>query len=46
LHDGGTIDVGEAGNFLGEQLVPELPVQTMGQFRGNGAAAAAVLSLS
>jgi len=43
--DRGAIHIGDAGDFLGEQMIPELPTQTAGQFSGNGAAAAAILPL-
>jgi hypothetical protein len=44
-HDGGAVDVGEASNLFGEKPVPEPPTQAAGEFSGDGAAAAAVLSL-
>ena len=44
-HNGGGINLGKVGNFFGEELVPELPAQMLGQSRGNRGAAAAVLAL-
>ena len=39
------IDIGEAGDFFGEQVVPKLPAEVLGQLRGDGGASAAVLAL-
>src|SRR5208337_3205251 len=45
-HDGGRSNVGEAGNFFGEEVVPELPAHVVGELGGDGAPAAAVLALN
>src|SRR5579872_6482476 len=45
-HDRGRLDVGEAGNFLGDQVIPDLPAQVFTQLGGDSAPAAAVLALN
>src|ERR1700685_4503962 len=41
--DGRTIDIGELGDLFGKGLVPELPAETVGEFFGDFASAAAKL---
>ncbi len=39
------LNIGQAGNFFGEEVVPELPAQVVGQLSGDSGGAAAVLAL-
>ena len=41
----GTINVGKAGNFFGEKVIPEFPAKAVGKLCCNGAAAATILAL-
>ena len=43
--DGLGIDVSEAGNYLCEQMVPELPSQLLRQLGGDGSGPATVFAL-
>src|SRR5579871_2717047 len=45
LHRGGR-DIGDAGNFFGEEMIPELPTEAVGQFCGDAAGAASVLAFN
>jgi hypothetical protein len=43
-HYSRAIHIGEVSDFVGELLIPKGPVEVPGKLRGNGAAAAAILS--
>ena len=44
-HDCRALHVGEAGNFFGDEMVPELPAEVVGELSGDRGGAAAVLPL-